>query len=533
MTHDRVRSPLLSLAALLLLGCGLDRANLCADEPPLLPPPVPSVSPHPPLPDGVIARVYGRDGKVAGELTRETLARVLVTRVAADLMSEGSSAFTILREVIEEVFLDQEARRLGVSVTPKEVETKEGELDTELRIKSGGLENLAQRRKTAGMTLEGMRGKLRVELLKERIAGHAQHLGTLPKDPIKRQSQISVVIIELHKKAAIVYGIRTAWSPQPTALAPGVVALVNGEQVSRERFGAALYQFLDETDLRDAVYEECTAKLLETEGVTLSEAEMEAELAHRAKVWEQQRELFSQEIWREEKVGYDEFLKATLKKTRDEVKAERYYRSYYGLVRRERAKVTDAMVQEEFEKKRETHYGPAILVDEFRVSFESPNALIGGRVKRTKREAYQLVSSVKRQIEGGRPFSDIVKDVVAQHVDPRTRLPDPTVTQGKRRLQNVSADQILFTAASKLRDGQLSDVVETLSELHLLLRVRSEPAKTLDAVRDAVREHLAGLEASFFMRGDTRIPLEKRKEEHRGLQNDPKRVQVKIPIRGE
>jgi hypothetical protein len=536
MTHAHLRAPTLSLAVLgtvLTLGCGLDGARLRAEEPPLLPPPVPSVSPYPPLPAGVIARVYRPDGTLAGELTRETLARVLAMRVTPDLMSEGSSAFTNLRLLIEEVFLDQEGRRLGLSVTPEEVTTKEGELDSELRIKSGGLENLAQRRKTAGMTLEGMRMKLRVEILKEKIAGHPQHLGVLPKDPQKRQSQISVVVIELHKKATIVYGLRTAWSPDPATLGPGVVALVNGEAVSRERFGAMLFQFLDETDLRDAVNEECTAKLLETEGVTLSDAEMEAELALRARVWEQQRDLFSQEIWREKKVGYEEFLKASLKKTRDEVKADRFYRSFYGLVRRERAKITDKMVEDEFEKKRETHYGKAVLVHEFHVSFESPNALIGGNVRRTKREAMQLVSSVKRQIEGGRPFSNVVEDVVAQHADPRTKFPDPTVSEGKRRLFNVSADQLLFVKASQLRDGQMSDVIETLSELHLLLRVREEPAKVFAEVREAVREHLAGLEAQYFMRGDTRIPHEQRKVENRGLQNDPRRVQVRIPIRGE
>lgn len=511
------------LASAVVLGCGLAGA-----EPPPAPP-----KPGDPLRDGEIARVFGPDGSHAGTLTGETVAHVLVTRVAADLESPTSSAFTILREVIEEVLLDQEARRLGIAVTPEKVTAKENQLDTELRLKSGGQDNLAQQRKNRSMTHEGMRSRLRVQILMEEIAAHPQHLGALPTDAVKRQSQVSVVVVELHKKATIVYGIRTAWSEQPAALAPGVVALVNGEPVTRARYGAALFQFLDEADLRDAVYEVCTAKLLETEGVTLSEAEMDAELAYRAKVWEQQRELFSQEAWRERKVGYDEFLKASLKRTRAELRLDPYYRAYYGLVRRERAKVTDAMVEAEFAKKKDTHYGPAILVHEFHVSFDSPNALLGSRVKRSKREAMQMVASVKRQVDGGRPFTDIVRDVVAQHADPRTRVPDPTVNEGRRRLFNVSADQLLFAAAAKLRDGQLSEPVETLSELRLLLRVKEEPAKRLDDVRDAVREHLAGLEAQYVMRGDPRkpvVPGEPVKDG--GLQNDPKRVQIRIPIRG-
>jgi hypothetical protein len=499
------------VALVLAVGIAGGPATLSAD-----PPSAPPRPQAPPLPEGVVARVYGPNGQLAGEVTRETLARALAKKLEKDLQEGKSAAFTILRGLIEEVLVHLEAKRLGIQVTPQEVTARLGQLDGRLRNQSGGLQTLADLRRSKGMPESVLRHSLSVEILKERIAAHPQHLGALPPDEAKRASQISVVVIELHKKATIVWGVSNPFQPQPANLGPETLALVNGTAVTRDEFGKRLFDYLDEGDLRDILQQECATKVMETEGVMLSEAEMEAELAYRAKLWETQRMLQSQEVWRT--IGYDEFLKASLKKSRDEVKAERYFRSYYGLMRRERAKVTDEAVAKEFETKKDTQYGPAILVHEFQVYFDRKNAVFTSD-RRDHREALQIASMVRNQVTGaGRPFADVAKEVVRQYVDPKTRMPDPSVREGKRRLFNVPADKILYDEAVKLKDGEVSQMIETLAEVHVMKREGSEPGFKLEQVKEAVREFLAGLNAQDL--------LEK-------IARDPTRVQIRLPVRGD
>lgn len=504
--------PLAGCLAALLTLAGVGGPAASAEPPPSAPHAQP-----PPLPEGVVARVFGPDGRIAGEVTRQTLARALSKKLEKDLQEGKSAAFTILRGLIEEVLVRQEAKRLGIQVSPQEVTARMGQLDTRLRNESGGLQTLADLRKSKGMPEAVLRNSLLIEVLKERVAAHPQHLGALPADDKKRASQISVVVIELHKKATILWGVSNPFQPQPAALGIDTLALVNGEAVTRDQFGERLFDFLDEEELRDILQQECATKVLETEGVMLSEADMDAELAYRAKLWETQRLLISQEAWRT--IGYEEFLKASLKKSKDEVKAERYFRSYYGLMRRERTKVTDDAVVKEFEDKKESQYGPAILVHEFQVYFDRKNAVFTSERGRDHREALQIASMVRNQVTGaGRPFSDVVKEVTRQYIDPKTRMPDPGVREAKRRLFNVPADKILFDEAMKLRDGEVSQMVETLAEVHVMKREGSEPGFKLEQVREAVREFLAGLNAQDL--------LEK-------IARDPNRVQIRLPVRSD
>lgn len=516
-----------TLAALLAAGWGSSAARA---EPP--------VAVHPPLAPGELARIWNKDGTLAFTLTSEMLGRVLVARVMPDLEDVRSSAFTILRELLEEVVVGQEAERLAITVTDPDVNTLEGTLDKRLRDKSGGLQTLTELRKSKGMTREGLRWGLRLQLLEERVAAHPSHLGRLPDDENQRMSQVSVVVAELLKdRSQFVWGVKNAWGIQPANLAPGVLVLARGKPVMRDLYGWLLYHRMDEADLKEIVSQECTAKLLETEGVMLSEAEMNEEMAYRERLWLVQRLLVSQDAWR--KVEYPAFLEGSLHKTVAEVKADRFYRAYYGLVRRERARITEPMVQKEFAAKKDTHYGPAILVEEFQVSFERKNALLQGGGKRDQREANQIASALLSRVRAsGRPFEDAAKDVVAQYVDPRTRLPDPTVRYSRTRLFNVSANQILYEKAALLKDGETSGLVETLSEIHVMQRKGLEPAQTLETVKDAVREHLAGVEVQYVLRGSPRkkdavTGLDEMGRADKGLLDDPARVQVRVPLRGD
>ena len=290
---------------------------------------------------------------------------------------------------------------------------------------------------------------------------------------------------------------------------------VNDQPLGRMEFGKGLLERLSEDILKDVVDKECATKLLQLESVALDDAAMEEELLLRERNWAVQRTLMSQTEWHS--VGFDEFLKATLKQTRAELKADRYFRSYYGLVRRERARITEDLLLKEWEVKQTTQYGPAILVEALQVGFERKNALLTGSVARDRAQALAVAQSVLTQVARGQSFTDAIKEAVARGANARTGMPDPTLRSSERRLYNTQADQILFQEASKLTDGEVSaGPIETLSEVHLLRRKGSEPGPSYGTVKEIMREMLAGQEAQYFMQKQAK---------------DPARVQVRWPIR--
>jgi hypothetical protein len=502
----------LRLALMLGVACGCAHPALSDDPPRGLA--VPN------LPEHVVARVLHPDGSIAGELTFDTLERAIVGFVMPELDEFSHPALTVLRMLIEERLVEQEATRLGIAVTDADAVAYERKLDGDVRLRSGGQKTLADMRKEKGMTVVHFRAMLRMQLLKERVASHPSWLGKLPEDEGQRLNQIGVVVTELHTRAVIKWHVRVndillqqAKQAAPAPDPSGALATVNGSPITSARYGEALVQQLPEELLKEYVDKECATKLLQVESVALDEAAMESELQLRERNWLVQRTMLSQTEWHN--VSYEEFLKASLKKTRAELKADRYYRSYYGLVARERLSVGDAEVAEEFEKKKDTHYGAAILVDAIQIGFERKNALMSGG-GREKHAALQLAGEVQTRVNRGQPFDVVVRDVAKRHVDPRTKMPDRTVRAGERRLYNTSADRILYDAAAKLEDGEMSMMVETLAEIHLLKRKGTIPGPTLDAVREVIRDHIAGQRAQKRM-------LDQAK--------DPKRVQVRWPIR--
>lgn len=519
MTHDLAlerrtssRGRALALGALSAALLGLGSAPGVAEDPPRLP--------APSLPDHVVARVLNADGSVAGELTFDTLRRALVGYVTPDLDEFSHPGLTVLRMLVEERLVEQEATRLGLSVSDADAVAYERKLEADVRMRSGGQKTLADMRRDKGMTVTHFRKMLRMQLLKERVAGHPTHLGKLPADEGQRLNQIGVVVTELHKRATIRWHARVndlllqqAKQNAPAPDPAGALVSVNGSPITPAEYGEALVEQLPEELLKEYVDKECATKLLQVENVALDDAAMESELQLRERNWLVQRSMLSQTEWHS--VSYEEFLKASLKKTRAEIRADRYYRSFYGLVARERLGVTDADVRADYDKKKDSHYGTAILVDAIQIGFERKNALMGGG-GREKHAALQLAGEVQTQVNRGQPFESVIRDVAKRHVDPRTKMPDRTIRAGERRLYNTSADRILYDAAFKLHDGEMSMMVETLAEIHLLKRKGSVPGPTLDTVRDVIRDHIAGQRAQERM-------LKQAK--------DPNRVQVRWPIR--
>ena len=104
----------------------------------------------------------------------------------------------LLRQAWEEYVVAQEAARLGVSVTDAQLEERYQELDTHVREGSQGTRSVVdvilQDMKTS---IPEFKEGLRHTMLKERVATHPEHLGTLPENDNVRLAQMQVVIARL------------------------------------------------------------------------------------------------------------------------------------------------------------------------------------------------------------------------------------------------------------------------------------------------------------------------------------------------
>jgi hypothetical protein len=283
---------------------------------------------------------------------------------------------------------------------------------------------------------------------------------------------------------------------------------VNGAPITEAEYGAALLDRLPSERVREILDLECKTALMVVEGVALTDAEMEEELAASRKIWESVREMSSQEAYRS--LSFEEFLKAQVNMDVDEVRRDRYHRGLFGLIRRFRAAVSEEEVRKEYDAKATSLYGESILVTDVQITFLQKNALVNPGGRRDHAEALKLGYEVLRKQGAGVPF-----DQIAREINDRR---DRSFTAVRRRLRDTNDDRLLWDRAKDLKDGDVSSVFETLSEVHVLRRESKAPAPTFEKVRDTVREGLARNRAQAWIAAYLR---------------DPARVQVRWPLRAD
>jgi hypothetical protein len=397
-------------------------------------------------------------------------------------------------------------------VTEADMQEQWKEWDDRVRRNSNYERTLADTIREQGTSEAEFRVQMRHLLRKERVAEHPRNLGkTLPEDEHKRLQQVGIVITSLRKGTTVEYGVvlqeHLATDPpgRPAALGPGEVARVNGRPVTAKHFGEQLVLRLPSDDLREILEQECKSMLMATEGVHLTDAQLQEEIDHLRALWPLDREFQQQVAWRT--VSFPDRFQAEFKMTEEEVKESPFYRGLFGLVRRMRAQVTPERVAKDYEDGRHGRYGSHLVVTDVQIQFAQEQGPFQAARLRSRAAALQAAKEVVQSLARGASFEKVVGEVNARQ--------DRTFTAAQVRLYDRDQDRILYDHASRMRDGDVSSPVETLSEVHILRREESRPARTLEEVRPLILEHLA--------RGDARDWLEKRV-------NDPVVVQMRWPI---
>lgn len=477
----------------------------------LIAPPAPAKDA--PLPDGVVARVTGRD------LTFDGLCRAAAQQKVHELMNRGSTVASTLRQLMEEYIVTQEAQRLGVDVSKAKVDARFKQYDTELRRRSGGNMTIQEMMRREGMSIEEMRTLLAHQLRQEAVARHPENLGdTLPKNESERLAQLKVVLEKIVsrtvKKIYVrnTFGWGIAKDGQPDWIASVQVhSSMQPKVIDRAAFGRALVLRLSTGEVRGILDRECKTGLMAASGVSLTDPQFDEEIALATRLWLIERELASQAAFKD--VSYEMFVEASFGIKVEEMKRQRYYRGYFGLLRRMRATITDAEVKKEWERGKDSTWGKYVLVNAISIEFKQENAKFVRRSVRHKKQAVKMANDITRKLAAGVSFDQMVRQITERNKDPRTR--DNTLRGGERRVRSADADFLLYKEALVMKDGQVSRPVETLSHIHVIKRIREYSAPTYQQVAPLIREQLARKAARNWLEEQIK---------------DPKYVRVRWPL---
>ena len=463
----------------------------------------------PPLPEDVVARVVGRD------LTFDGLCKTAAQQKQHELMNPGSTVASALRQVMEERIIQQEAQRLGLSVTEQDVTNHLKTIDKQVRERSGGNTTIRDVMRQKNVTMNEMRNSIAHQLRLTAVAKHPSNLGdSMPKNDRERLSQLKVVLDKIVSRTTKHYYVATAFQKKPTAMDAGAKNWIASVQVhpsvpksviTRAQFGRELVMRLSGSEVRAILDRECKTGLMASAGVSLKDEEFDAEVAYARKIWDIERKLSSQEAF--STVTYDNFIEAKHGLTPDEMKSKRYYRGHFGLLRRFRATVTEEQIRKEWEEGKETTWGPFILVTDVQIEFKQDNERFARKSVRHKKQAVKLAREVGRQLAAGMGLDQIVRGINSKK--------DPTFIARKRRLRPTDADFLLYKRAFVMKDGDLSSPIETISHMHVLKRERFYEAPTYAEVRPLVKEWIARREARKWI-------------EEQVL--DPKYVRIRWPL---
>ncbi len=434
----------------------------------------------PPLPAGVVAEVAGR------KLTFDGFCYSAAQQALADIRRQRSGPRQVLEQLIEELMVRQECKRLGIQVTQADVTGLMKQWDTRIRRDSNGEMNLRKAMKEEGTTEAEFVAMTWHVIRKERVAEHPQYLGkTLPKHEHTRLRQIGIVVKRVRDKTVVEYGI---WTKEhvdsrtaPKKLPDGQVVTVGGVPITMMQMGRALVMRLPGGKVRDYLDKECKAALMNSEGIRISDKQVDEEVAHLERLWPLERELQKEEVWRT--VAFKDRFETQFNMTPQDVKKSRFARGLLGLVRRQRATVTDKKIAEEFKKGQEGQYGAHMLVSDIQISFAQRKGLMADTGVRSRRDALKMAHGILKKHATGVPFEKITADLNNRR--------DPTVRARRIRLYKTQGDQILYAQAARLRRGDLSSPIETLSEVHVLRSEGPRPARTLEEVKPYVREVLS------------------------------------------
>ncbi len=320
------------------------------------------------LPEGVVARVYERD------ITESDLLLRLAKRYENSKWGQE-----VLETLVEDICVAREAAERGITVSEAAARTEMEAAEERIRRESGGNASLRD--------LPGFKSASDDELLQIMMAYMVREqmaradLGTEPGAELP-EHRLKLWLTAIRRRAKVRY----------KELPEDILARVGETDIERPLFARALRERLPKEFVAEVrarmVIEVATQRALDEAGVSISDADVEAEL-------QRIRDRFAQnpEV-RGSGVTFDQFLQQSRGFGEAELRSDPAFKAGLALRRLYDAEITPVAVRAHWEKNREA-YGERALVREVRVLATRKDAEFEIR---TFEEAYTLALRAKVQI---------------------------------------------------------------------------------------------------------------------------------------
>lgn len=430
------------------------------------------------LPKGVVARVHGKD------VTEQDLRERLAKRWAAT--ERGKQ---LLDQLIDDLCVDAEAGRRGVTVTDDEVAAYVKKIDTTIRAQTGGTRTIDDIYKEEHSTPAEFARIAREYVRRQKMA--AEDLGGKAGDEVP-EARLKLWLSSLRRRSGV----------KVTDLPPGVLAKVGDVVIDRDRYADALAKQLPEDAVigarGDLVFEAAAACAITAAKIEVTDADVETEMARR-------RARFADDP-RVKGTGltFDQFLRQSFGTSEAELRTDPVFRTRIGLERLLQKRISDADVKKTWEDNRDA-YGERALVRQIYI----PAGDAGGKFKmHTFAEAFELALRAKAAVlegtglpgtptEGRRPLRDVVTAVAKQFeedAEKRKAAGEPVAWTRA----NLVGDEKLTDDVFKGDTGKLLGPTRSRIGWHLVLVEERRPAPSFDEVKDAVRKELLDRETAKF-----------------------------------
>jgi hypothetical protein len=422
------------------------------------------------LPEGVVARVHGKDIRES-----ELLDRIARTYGRSERGRES------LHELVDDICVEREATRRGVTISDEEVEAYLKRWDQTIRQQSGGeasLEDLYEESSSREEFLATAREFLR----RQKMA--REDLGSKPDEDLS-EHYLKLWLSSLRRRAGVRY----------EDLPSGVVAQVADQQVTRRQLAQRIREKLPE-EMVAAIGNELVIAMAsqhdaEQAGVVLTEADLDEAMRGL-------RERFAAEPQvKGSGVTFDQFLKETRGYGESELRGDPVFRARIALRRMLEESVDDQAVREHWETHRAA-YGELALVRQIFFQYgdstgefalpsreEAWEDALGARVEIFEAAGLHLPEAERPKIPIGTLLTRVAKRLTRDE-ERRRRAGEPTAWT---RL-SVEGEEKL---AAAVFDGPLAELqgpIRSAIGYHLVVVDERRPAPAFDEIRERIRDDL-------------------------------------------
>lgn len=408
-------------------------------------------------------------------------------------------AKTVLPDYLRRRLIEDRATKGGITVTDADIAAWVKKIDDQIRARTGGTGSLDQYRKDKGMTLGEFKRRVRLAILRERVARADVNKRDPSRDKQKPldDSTVGLVIDEMYRKAPKVL--------DPKKLKSGLVARIDGIDITAYQYGRELSYALPRGTVARAL-----SDLILVEEVNLllgnDDPPTEAQLAAQKKWMLTMETNRLQALARAQRMKGQPVPKVTETMVRDimkqrgmplekalenpasraQARARGYFRALYDVDAHELGSEAAKKAEAELKKYYDAHkeqFGDQLKVQRLLIAARAQRVGNVGQKIRTLQQGKAVADAVHKRITGGADFGEVARQMSDDiPVIKNTGGFVPFLVRA-----NSPGYQDTWRQANSLKEGQVSKPFFSAGRGFVIVKlVERQRAFGLDSQREAI-----------------------------------------------